>query len=192
MAISIRSLAVTMLLVAVSGCAPGSKLKTVPVSGKVTFKGNPVSDATVTFMPPGETGQAVHAASAMTDAQGVYKLVTMETPTKPLDGVPPGKYDVTVTKFAGAGAVDAARAAKKMTPDAMKDMSPEELKAMAGQKGGIPAAPSEGGEANSAAWKESQPKSELPERYGDPKQSGLTFDVKAGGPQTYDIPLTEE
>lgn len=194
MATSFRSLAVTMLVVAVAGCAPGSKMKVVPVSGKVTYKGAAVSGATVTFLPQSEGGEgskAVHAATAVTDAQGAYKLVTMETMAKPLDGAVPGKYNVTVTKFGSAGGIDAMMGAgKKITADAVAQMSDDEKRAMAGQKSGLPVAGSS--QSDSAALLESQAKSELPEKYGKAAESGLTFEVKDGGPQVYDIPLTEE
>lgn len=43
------------------------------VSGKVTYQGNPVPNATVTFLPAGEGGQA---AIGITDSAGNYQLST--------------------------------------------------------------------------------------------------------------------
>lgn len=61
------------------------------VEGTVTLGGSPVEGATVTFYPTSEGGQA---ASAITDANGKFKL-TNPTNDK---GIPKGTYKVTITK----------------------------------------------------------------------------------------------
>lgn len=69
---------------------------TVDVSGTVTYKGQPVEGATVTFLPqkPGEPG-----ASGRTDASGKFGLTAFE----PGDGAVPGSYLVTVVKTEAQG-----------------------------------------------------------------------------------------
>jgi hypothetical protein len=72
------------------GCSGGSTISgTVPVSGKVTYKGQPVSGASVTFIGEGEA----RSAAAMTTADGSYKLMTLDS-----EGAVPGKYRVVVDK----------------------------------------------------------------------------------------------
>jgi hypothetical protein len=81
-------LIVAVVLSAVS-CQRGSVSGTVPVSGKVTYKGQPVAQATVTFIGEGEA----RAAVAITDASGIYQLKTLDSA-----GAMPGKYTVLVSQ----------------------------------------------------------------------------------------------
>jgi hypothetical protein len=84
------------ILFFLTGC-DSSKIKTYPVTGKVTYKGEVVAGATVSFTAKdrGE-GQGVDAY-ARTDNNGVYKLQTQEG--KPEGGTTPGEYYVLVTKL---------------------------------------------------------------------------------------------
>ena len=77
-----------------TGCG-GDKLKTYPVTGTVTYKGEIVAGATVSFNPkvPGEGDDAY----ARTDNNGVYKLQTQLG--KPEGGTTPGEYIVRVVKM---------------------------------------------------------------------------------------------
>jgi hypothetical protein len=73
------------------------------VSGVVTYKTQPVADATVTFVPVGQTPAAV----AKTDAEGQFTLKTFDEG----DGAVPGQYNVTITKTeapaaASTGSID--------------------------------------------------------------------------------------
>jgi hypothetical protein len=70
---------------AVVGCGSG----TIPAGGTITYKGQPVADANVTFTPDG----GGKMASGRTDAQGKFTLGT----DKPGDGAMPGDYRVSVT-----------------------------------------------------------------------------------------------
>ena len=74
------------------GC--GDKFKTYPVTGKVTYKGEAVAGATVSFNPKVE-GQG-DAGYARTDDNGNYKLQTQLG--KPEGGTTPGEYYVRVSK----------------------------------------------------------------------------------------------
>ena len=77
---SILPLAALLLV----GCSSsGKNAGTVPVTGKVTYNGQPVEGATVTFA--GDAGMTPGAA--MTMAEGAYSL-----------NVKPGSYTVIVTK----------------------------------------------------------------------------------------------
>jgi hypothetical protein len=77
------------LLIAFSGCPSGNELGTVPVSGKVTYKGAAVEGATVSFLGEGNE----RPATATSGAGGQYKLMTLS-----YDGAMPGKYTVLVEK----------------------------------------------------------------------------------------------
>ena len=81
-----RCLAVLLVLV-LSGCSGGG-LETVPVSGKVTLDGKPVSGAGVLFMPVAEGPPA----AATTDEQGQFLLQTAGQP-----GAAPGNYRVSIS-----------------------------------------------------------------------------------------------
>lgn len=78
------------------GCSGGDDHPaTFPVSGTVTFKGQPVVGAQVSFM-----GQGVsRAATGTTDDQGKYQLTTFKTN----DGAVVGKHVVTISKAATTG-----------------------------------------------------------------------------------------
>jgi len=73
----------------VMGCGGTNRPETVPISGLVTFNGEPVNGATVTFYP--ENGRP---ASGRTDSEGVYQLTTFE----PNDGALPGTHRVAIIK----------------------------------------------------------------------------------------------
>jgi hypothetical protein len=74
------------------GCGSSSKLDgLVPAGGVLKFNGQPVSGATVTFNPVGQT----RSASGLTDSDGKFTMMTLN----PGDGVYSGEYIVTVTKI---------------------------------------------------------------------------------------------
>jgi hypothetical protein len=84
------SLIFLLLLIAggIAGCTSGSK--SVPVSGRVTYKGKPVANASVNFSPTESAGRA--AATGMTDSAGHFTLGTVT----PKDGAQIGKYQVSI------------------------------------------------------------------------------------------------
>jgi len=71
----------------ITGCGGGSNMSAV--SGKVTYKGNPLPNADVTFSPESSAGTP---AAGRTDASGSFVL---STPSKG-QGASPGKYRVHV------------------------------------------------------------------------------------------------
>ncbi len=80
------------LLVAVlvfRSCSTGpQRPRTVPVSGSVRYRGNPVADADVAFITPGNARYAI----GVTDGQGRFTLGTF----MPGDGAIPGTHRVTI------------------------------------------------------------------------------------------------
>jgi hypothetical protein len=91
---------VAIAVVALIGCSGSAdeRQKVVPVSGSVTYNGQPVAGATVVFLTkgssPGATGQ--------TASDGTFRLTTYDEG----DGAAPGRYSVTVTKLEGAASGD--------------------------------------------------------------------------------------
>ena len=88
-----------ILLSTICGCGGGVEDKigaTLPVSGKVTIDGQPVSAGTVNFIPDAAKGNKadVNGFSMINDG-GTYTLVA-GTPTMTKPGMPPGWYKVTI------------------------------------------------------------------------------------------------
>ena len=96
-----------------AGCSGESKKRPpmAKVSGKVSYKGKPVTDASVTFIMEGSP----RVATGQTDASGNFKLTTFDTN----DGAFIGTHKVTVVKIASV--------AGNKAPEALK---PEDLAKM--------------------------------------------------------------
>lgn len=93
------SLSMTLVL---SGCgAQSDRLPVQPVSGTVTFKGKPLSNALVAFHPVDNSDPRATACRATSDANGKFTLSTYDAN----DGAPAGEYKVTVEcyKLKGSG-----------------------------------------------------------------------------------------
>src|SRR5690348_11817966 len=72
-----QSLVTTTLvcgLLVVGGCSRATGVKTVPVSGKVLYNGQPVAGAKVAFLGDGNTLPAL----AITDKNGEFELTTRD------------------------------------------------------------------------------------------------------------------
>lgn len=78
------------LTIATLGCGPG--YSTAEVSGKVTFKGEPLADASVNFTPVG--GDKGMGSFGKTDASGNYSLELIDGGAA---GAAVGEHSVTVT-----------------------------------------------------------------------------------------------
>ncbi|MCX7410139.1 MAG: hypothetical protein NTZ32_18835 [Planctomycetales bacterium] len=99
------------------GGAGPDHAKCAPVSGTVTYKGQLVEGATVSFWAP----KAPRAATGQTDAKGSFRLTTFATD----DGAVLGTHAVTVTKAAPAAAMNASdMATGKAAAAAVKDPLP--------------------------------------------------------------------
>ena len=83
-----------VFIVAIIGC--GSRgLRVEYVEGIVTLDGDPVTEATVTFLPKTET-PPMEMATGVTDANGAYKVSSVTG--KATGGAVAGEYRVLVTK----------------------------------------------------------------------------------------------
>jgi len=89
----ILGISVSLALV-VAGCSGGgSKPTTIKVHGKVTYKGQPVSEGTITFQPTKPAaGSPNRPAVGALKPDGTYELSTFGGG----DGAVPGDYAVTV------------------------------------------------------------------------------------------------
>jgi hypothetical protein len=84
-----------LLAALVVGCTP--KVKTVPVSGRITLDQKPLVGATVTFSPVDAPDKAPLEGGGKTDDQGTFSLKLTTDNTKV--GVPPGNYKVRIALF---------------------------------------------------------------------------------------------
>jgi hypothetical protein len=82
------------LVVILSGCSrqDGSVGKVAPVSGQVTFKGQPVTAAEIYFLPDAEKGNHGVMGSALLETDGSFTITTYPKG----NGVAPGAYKVTL------------------------------------------------------------------------------------------------
>jgi hypothetical protein len=89
--ISLKGLSVALMftgLLGLAGCADDGLAKRYSVSGKVTYKGQPVANGLINFIAEASDGRS---ATGMIE-NGYYKLTTQDTN----DGAFPGKYTVTI------------------------------------------------------------------------------------------------
>lgn len=114
-----RTLPATLALMAL-GCGSGSEFpETLPVSGKVTYKGQPVPKGTITFQP--DQGQV---ATAPIQPDGSYQLSTFA----PNDGALPGHHKVMVLANDGADNMMPGSSPGYKTP---KDLVPKKYSSLA-------------------------------------------------------------
>lgn len=93
------------------GCGSGGAISgTAPVTGKVTYNGQPVAGASIGFYTDAADGRVAVATSR---ADGSYELMTLDT-----KGALPGNYSVTVKKT-------------EIPPELTKEVSMEEAAANA-------------------------------------------------------------
>ena len=91
------------LLVVLAGCSK-NKLQTIPVEGKVTWKGKPLANADIAFHPQKLAVEGPHRlAIGKSDTEGKYTLSTVAHG----DGVQPGEYAVVIVAREGGRIVDA-------------------------------------------------------------------------------------
>lgn len=173
--------------VSLSGCgSSGPKINTVPVTGKITYNGQPVAGATVAFIPNNPDGRA---ARGVTDDLGVYTLTTYVGPNDQPAGAEPGEYKVTVEKKQVApgsalpgkpaeGTDPTEMMQKQFDKDKLKMENQEEMRSkMMGGQGFSP-------------MQQPEMQNLIPAKYSNPNSSGLTASVGPGG-GTFDFELTD-
>ncbi|MFN7805345.1 MAG: hypothetical protein ACK5TO_15100 [Planctomycetaceae bacterium] len=177
----LKSVIVLLLGSCVLGCLGGDAPPLYEAGGVVTYKGEPVKNASVSFS--GADGFKVPLAEGLTDEKGQYRLKTRGEP-----GAAAGSYVVTVTKLEGADEAAAAAAAasvdpKSMTPEQAMAKMAEDMKKMTPDTSKAQSDPT--GRSNVA----NKPKSLIPEKYGTVKFSGLTANVSKGDPANTKLDL---
>ena len=85
-------LGLSMFCAIISGGCGRTALPVVKVTGKVTFNGAPLEEASIAFSPTTSEGRE---ASGVTDVNGNFLLITQGATT---NGCLPGSYRVTVCK----------------------------------------------------------------------------------------------
>jgi len=115
----VKNVALAALLMITVGCSGSKFPKTYPVTGVVTYNGDPVENAVVTLIPVDPAGRS---ASGETDAQGEFSVKTYHGPANQPLGALEGDYSIIVSK------VEAQKFPDNLTPEelmeAQKKMPP--------------------------------------------------------------------
>lgn len=123
---------VVFCLFALGGCGRDARLpELVPLEGQVTLDGQPLSNATVTFLPTGDTKG--RGAAAITDENGRYELEEQDGTL----GVVVGSYRVAISKlvnldgsdFTGEDLGPMDTNARELLPAKYSDLSQSEMTA---------------------------------------------------------------
>lgn len=152
------------------GCSSGTNgPKLAPADGTVTYKGSPLAGATVMFVPAKGP-----VAMGITDVNGKFRLATGT-----IRGAVIGPVTVSIT------AMSASENTSGMDAISKRPQSKEEADAYMKKASEMQAAMSSGRAADV------MPKSLIPEKYGKAETSGLRYEIKANGPNHFEIALTD-
>lgn len=151
------------------GCSSGTKgPKLAPADGTVTYMGNPLAGATVMFVPAKGP-----VAMGVTDMSGKFRLATGT-----IRGAVIGPMKVSIT------AMSVSESDAGMDAISKRPQSQAEADAYMKKAAEMQAAMASGQAA------EVMPKSLIPEKYGKAETSGLEYEIKANGPNHFEIALT--
>ena len=157
-----------LLLPVLAGCAPAIG----KVSGKVTYKGQPVPGGFVTFRPVDGRQNAV---TAMLEPDGRFPTVD----------IPAGEVLVTIDNRE----LEPRSGIPSLPPNL--PLSPETRSKLGSGKAAPPSPPAEGAPASGEDVRRPSGRYlPIPEKYYDAESSGLKFTIK-GGEQTLEIELTD-
>jgi hypothetical protein len=163
-----------------AGCGKAPKLPTVPVTGNVTYKGRPVADAQISFMPADPLSGK--PATGVTDAQGRFTLQTHVGGSTFANGALTGEYNVTIKQ-----GLPTRKEVPYISVAEWSKLPPEER---ARKGNGMPTQrPSEKKQNDAASangWE-----SALPLKYADVKNPVLKASVTAGGKNDFPFELTD-
>jgi hypothetical protein len=149
------SLLLPLLLVVAAGCNTSNT--PARVSGKITYKGNPVTAGTITFYRQGDT-------------HGIFYYTIMEDGTYSGADLPAETLDVTIeTESANPKSHPQTQYGAKQGAGGKAGADPNEYMKKMQERGAIP-----GGPANKG------PYVQIPLKYNDKAKSGLTVTLGAG------------
>lgn len=115
-----------VLMLLAIGCSRNSSPATVKVHGRVTYKGQAVSEGTITFQPTKPTpGSPMRPAVGTFNADGNYELSTFGGG----DGAVPGEYAVTVRSVSDVSVENPRAPLVWKTPQKYADPAKSNLKA---------------------------------------------------------------
>jgi hypothetical protein len=140
------------------------------VEGTITYKGQPVEGATVTFVPESSVGEA---ASGMTGTGGRFTLNSSGA-ARAGSGALPGEYTVLVVKREARN--DPSAEARRQLDEAYErgEITYDQFDT---RRQAIPGPPS--------------PVNMVPEKYSNPRQSGLRATVEQGKNNTFTFDLVD-
>lgn len=177
-ALSAACVVLTLSLLTTGCGGPNPSAGCIPVSLTVTYKGQPVESAQVTFRA---TGDGARTCQGTTDQSGRAVIGTFSTD----DGALPGSYTVSVSKSAEVGGTssgvgdpslvdrDAAAGLTKGGPASFQDPAATYLKNLDAQ-----------GNVKEAA-------STLPTKYANADTSGLSFTVQGPSANDFTVDLKD-
>jgi hypothetical protein len=142
------------------------------VTGTVTYKGQPVDGATVSFIST-DAGNSDHGGT-VTDARGNFTMRSAGAAARNLTGMPPGKYIVTIRKVETPP--DPNEAANRQQEDAYErgELSDAQIDAL--RRARPPSPPSI---------------HLIPQKYGDQRTTTLEATVEKGRSNTFTFELED-
>jgi hypothetical protein len=164
-----------------AGCGQdgGTPVTLAEAGGVVTFKGSPLADASVTFVP--DNGPI---ATAVTDLSGKFKLMTGSRP-----GAAVGPCKVTISAYQGGAAPGGDPASSLSGPVTGRDEGQKRAEQMQKMMQKMSKGAGEGGAPEATG---SGAKSLIPERYTKSDTSNLKYTVeKDSSKNDFKIDLTE-
>jgi hypothetical protein len=175
---------ISLLLVAafLPACGPGHGLTLGRVSGKVTYRGEPVRYGFVTFQPEEREGESGPPAMSTISQDGTYALTTQD----PDDGAVVGPHRVAIIALdpdpiVGADAPEPAEAPKEFMATKSGRVKTKSKTAEVPKDAG-PTFKSRDGKIYRILG---------PEKLGNPMTSGIQVEVKSGR-NTFDFEIGDE
>lgn len=163
-----RCLTCVFVCLTLAGCG-SSEIALTPVAGVVTFKGQPLADAQLTFMAADEK-QNVPIGTASTNSQGEFQANVNGRP-----GLAPGEYVVGIVKTKSSGQkVDLSSASS--AEEAQRKM----MEAIKSRQTPTDADKSSGGPGPNQKKAIDTSDSLIPVKYNNPTQSTLKASIKKG------------